>query len=351
MFLTKLANNAFAAWAGVVGTVRSGASDEDPESGFPDATMAPPDSRRLIRDRRYCRILEASCDLNFDQLSIECAWKALQHEMAFVPGGYVKLMQNVIEEHGQGYGLVQLPTDAIDVQPLYVDRTCTTNAAYARFVQAGGYEQPEFWPEEILPWVLQFVDTTGCPGPSGWADGRPKSGELHHPVRGICWYEANAFARWSGKRLPTSAEWQRCGTWPKKQAGDGIEQRFPWGHTFEIANANLWQSELGGPAPANAFLAGSTPNGVHQLIGNVWEWVDTSLPPIDQGDVRLDLEEMMAEVRGAAYDTYFTSQATCQFRSGQPILNRPSNVGFRCCIATDQLVPQPQHAVTQEADE
>lgn len=334
MFLTRLANHAFALWSGQTSPAKPGREDD-----FPDVTGAPLDSRRLIRDRRYCHVLRQHNDLAFDDVSIDFAWKALQHQMAFVPSGSVRLVQDTIREQGNGYALAMQLGEQTPVRAFYIDKHCVTNSDYVRFVQAGGYEKPELWPQEILPWVLQFVDRSEHPGPKFWSQGSPPDDKLDHPVVGICWYEAAAYARWVGKSLPTPAEWQRAGTWPTKQSADGSEQRYPWGNSFELSRANLWQSNVGATLAVGENATGSTPNGVRQLIGNVWEWVDASYPAIHGGDLQLELEELMAEVRGAAFDTYFTSQATCQFRSAQAVLSRTANVGFRCCVAAADLTP------------
>ncbi len=94
--------------------------------------------------------------------------------------------------------------------------------------------------------------------------------------------------------------------------------------------------------PVDDFDQGCTPNGIYQLIGNVWEWVATQYE-CDAGssDVQITLDRPMAEIRGAAFDTYFETQATCQFRSGQPFLYRGRNLGFRCCVPAGQLTPPP----------
>jgi iron(II)-dependent oxidoreductase len=88
----------------------------------------------------------------------------------------------------------------------------------------------------------------------------------------------------------------------------------------------------------NDYYEGSTPNGVYQLVGNVWEWVAAAFECECQDESsRIVFEQPMAEIRGGAFDTYFENQATCQFRSGQPVLYRGANVGFRCCVSVDQL--------------
>ncbi|MCA9160397.1 MAG: SUMF1/EgtB/PvdO family nonheme iron enzyme, partial [Planctomycetales bacterium] len=101
--------------------------------------------------------------------------------------------------------------------------------------------------------------------------------------------------------------------------------------------ANIWSHERCDTIVVNALDEANTPNGVRQLIGNVWEWIDTQYHPASEGSVKVILPEAMAEVRGGAFDTYFASQASCQFRTGQPILDRPNNVGFRCCVSPNEL--------------
>lgn len=306
---------------------------------FPDVSDASPDARRLIRDRRYCKVLSNKSP--FDESSCRYAWRALEYDMALVPGGDVNLSNDTAVATHQGLALEPATDDAIRVASLFLDRNCVTNADFARFVQAGGYSEPNFWPEEVLPSVLQFVDSTGHSGPKFWTDGAPPPNQLDHPVVGVCWYEANAFAVWAGKRLPTSEEWQRSGTWPRGNSGTGAEQRYPWGNAFDPSKANLWASGHHTTVSVREFGQGNTPNGVRQLVGNVWEWVDAQFQPHSSSEVTMHLDESMAEIRGGAFDTYFHSQATCQFRTGQPLLFRGSNVGFRCCVSGDVLPSPP----------
>lgn len=306
-----------------------------------DLSDVAPDTRRLIRDRRYCRVLSNECDVPFDEVSIARAWQAAMHEMALIPGGNVCLQSDTAVATHVGAELVATPDELSVVQSLYLDRECVTNADFARFVASDGYSDPQYWPEEVLPNVLQFVDSSGHPGPKYWADGGHPPAQADHPVVGICWYEANAYATWVGKRLPSTEEWQRAGTWPKGQSGNGTEQRYPWGHGFDPSKANLWASGCGDTVPVSHFREGNTPNGVRQLIGNVWEWVDAQFFPNAEEGVSVMLEETMAEIRGGAFDTYFHSQATCQFRTGQSLLFRGPNVGFRCCISANTLPVPP----------
>ena len=90
------------------------------------------------------------------------------------------------------------------IPSFYLDRLAVTNEDFARFVDADGYGEMDFWPQSVWPSLLQFVDTTGHAGPRFWRQGRPMAGRERHPVVGINWFEARAYTKWCGKRLPTS---------------------------------------------------------------------------------------------------------------------------------------------------
>jgi iron(II)-dependent oxidoreductase len=227
------------------------------------------------------------------------------------------------------------------VKAFYMDRFAVTNADFAEFVAAGAYSKPDCWPRQVLPLLLTFVDSTGVPGPRYWSRGRPPVGKERHPIVGISWYEAYAYAMWVGKRLPLPAEWQRSATW-LQDSQSGEELRYPWGNAFRPELANIAQGSREATVPVDEYHDGCTPNGIYQLVGNTWEWVADLF---DCGGritgLRFAFSEVMAEIRGGAFDTYFDSHGTAQFRSGKPLLYRGPNVGFRCCVSVDALVAPP----------
>jgi len=165
------------------------------------------------------------------------------------------------------------------VQDFFIDREEVTNAAFARFIEAGGYRRPEYWPATMnlgdgaVPReaaLARLIDRSGLPGPRHWSGGRPPAGLELHPVVGVTWYEAAAFARWAGKRLPTASEWWRAALGDQ----DAI---FPWGRD----GANVYQRanlEGRGTEPASARPLGVSPFGVEHLAGNAREWLADSTP-------------------------------------------------------------------------
>ncbi len=160
------------------------------------------------------------------------------------------------------------------VQPFLVDRHEVTNAQYLQFVSAGGYQDPDLWQETMqinggeLAWsdaMATFVDRTGMPGPRTWSGGLYPEGKSDHPVVGISWYEASAYALWAGKQLPTWDQWWRAAL------GDA-ERAFPWGDDVQTAEARA-NFGLMDTQPVGAHPTGVSPFGVQDMAGNVREWL------------------------------------------------------------------------------
>lgn len=284
-----------------------------------------PYAEHMLRNGGYCKLLRESSQWPDD--AIASAAKLMQSDMAFVPAGPARLENiAIMDGNSEACGLFEIEEAAF-----FIDRCAVTNAQFKRFVDAETYRDGAFWPIEVQPFVFQFVDSTGLPGPAGWRDGGYPPEKRDHPVVGVSWHEANAYATWLGKQLPTSSQWQRAGTWWNTEA------RYPWGTSFEKGRANVHCSGNGDTIPVTALAESSTPNGILQLVGNVWEWVDACFSEVEFDGRMVRIDEPLGEIRGGAFDTYLTSQATCRFRSGQSLLNRASNVGFRCAAAAALL--------------
>jgi iron(II)-dependent oxidoreductase len=171
---------------------------------------------------------------------------------------------------------VGLPAYVIDAAPV-------TNGRYVEFIEAGGYTDERWWSPE--GW--RHRTDAGLVAPLFWrrdADGswwRRRFGvveQVHpdEPVVHVCFHEAQAFATWAGRRLPTEAEWEKAARWDPVS---GRSRRYPWGDEEPTPErANLGQLHLG-PAPVGAYPRGASALGVHQLIGDVWEWTSSGWHP------------------------------------------------------------------------
>jgi iron(II)-dependent oxidoreductase len=318
----------------------------------------------LVANGRYALMLRPETKQHLTQVQVMRAIRQLDEAMALVPEGRV-LIGQLAEQSGSACGPMDIDPrltqrNLVKVPAVYLDRFCVTNAEYQRFVDTGGYEQLEFWHEEALPALLDFVDQTGAPGPRFWHDGQYSSDEGRLPVVGISWYEAWAYARWVGKRLPTDAEWTKAAAWPVESAPGRIAQRrYPWGESFDVRRAHMYGSGHQAPVPVDEFPGGMSVGGIHQLVGNVWEW--TASPLAEVADAGLHVSESIMSIRGGAFDTYFENQATCHFQSGEHALSRRRNIGLRLALPMSDLevvneappeqqesdVPQPSESTNE----
>jgi iron(II)-dependent oxidoreductase len=170
------------------------------------------------------------------------------------------------------------PAHRVHVDSFWIDTTPVTNRAYAEFIEAGGYDSSRWWTPE--GWAHRVdADLTA---PQFWSrDGdrwlRRRFGvvepvPMDEPVQHVCAHEADAYARWAGKRLPTEAEWEKAA---RHDPGTGRSRRYPWGDDDPTpAHANLGQRHLQA-APAGSYAAGASAYGVRQLVGDVWEWTSS----------------------------------------------------------------------------
>ena len=174
------------------------------------------------------------------------------------------------------------PAHQVVVPSFYLDTAPVSDAAYQEFIADGGYDDPRWW----TPAGWDHRQRAGLTAPLYWR--REGAGWIRNrfgvtepvppaePVMHVCWFEADAYARWAGRRLPTEAEWEKAARF---DPASGRSRRFPWGDEDPSADrANLGQQYLQ-PAPVGSYPEGAAPSGARQLIGDVWEWTSSDFLP------------------------------------------------------------------------
>lgn len=198
--------------------------------------------------------------------------------MASFSGGVVRLGTN---DRTAAYDN-ERPAHEVELAPFLIDVYPVTNGDYLEFMRAGGYERRDFWSDVGWAWHTEAqVDA-----PKYWMrDGdrwcvrvmdRVTSVDPDLPVCHVCYHEAEAFARFAGKRLPTEQEWEVSAGW------DPVARRmrvFPWGDevaTHRIANVDQLSFAT---APIGAYEGNRSPLGSYGMIGDIWEWTSSDFLP------------------------------------------------------------------------
>ena len=178
--------------------------------------------------------------------------------MVFVPGGEFTLGYESIDALDN-----ERSPHPVHVEDFWIDQALVTVEEYAKFMAAGGYYNSQWWHPDGWIWRQRFSITQ----PRYWQTVQPQA-----PVCGVSWYEADAYACFVGKRLPTEAQWERAARWhPGKQ----ILQTWPWGEEIPSDRHGNFASRQGDVTPVGQFAAGRSATGCDDLIGNVWEWTNT----------------------------------------------------------------------------
>lgn len=237
-------------------------------------------------------------------------------------------------------GMVRVPGvdivlngEQAELRFFYIDRHEVTNRQFKEFVDAGGYQRRDLWEYEflldgeVISWdqgIARFIDRTGRPGPYTWEAGSYPDGDEDHPVAGVSWYEAAAYARFVGRELPTVHHWRRA---------------FAGGMLTWIVPASNLESD--GTVPVGQSQ-GVSWTGAYDMAGNVREWCMNSI-----GDQRVILG-------GSWNDPLYMVQETIYDPGSLPAFNRSPTNGFRLAESGDERsvtqrlrdpVPEPEEIV------
>lgn len=265
-----------------------------------NAELDQPGSLLLDRAQALWTILEHE---EMHQETLAYIWHQLPHARKHAPLGYsasTVTMSAPADVQRRVYipaGLATLGTD-LQVEPFAwdnelnehatfvpafsIDAFNVTNGQFLEFVRAGGYAEPNWWRADDWEWV----EAEHIEHPHFWrrsADGwryRAMFEELPLPETWpvfVTWAEANAFARWKGRRLPTEAEYHRAafGT------PSGHERSLPWGDSLAASSRGTFDFGRWDPEPVGSHSEGASAFGVHDLIGNGWEWTSTVFGPFE----------------------------------------------------------------------
>jgi formylglycine-generating enzyme required for sulfatase activity len=267
--------------------------------------------------------------------------------LAEVPGGSFVMGS----DPGEG-STWEIPETVLELETYYIERTEVTNAQYWRFMSEYGYQNSVYWSDEGWDWKT----ANEIEAPKGWETGTNRIGLLYpdHPVAGISWFEAEAYARWAGRRLPTEAEWEKAarGGCELSGGGDcdsGDERIYPWGADSTYRSLNLYHSGdpyEPGTTPVGFFdgraaggfqtADGASPYGLYDMAGNVSEWTASrrlGYPYVpDDGREAAPFTGTSMAVRGGSWVKY-ASECRISYRSAIDSDDRNLFNGFRCAAS------------------
>ncbi len=255
--------------------------------------------------------------------------------MVRFPGGVVDVGTS---DRGAAYDN-ERPRHLVALAPFSIDVAPVTNRAYLEFVRDGGYTRRELWSDAGWAWREQEK----LIAPKGWrpdGDGyterffdRVRALDPSRPVCHVCYWEADAYARWAGKRLPTEAEWETAASWDHRT---GRKLAYPWGDGAPtLAHANIDQLRFD-TAPIGTYPRNVSPLGCYGMIGDVWEWTSTdfhgypgyeSFPYKEYSEVFFGPEYKV--LRGGSFATR-AGAIRNTFRNWDYPIRRQIFSGFRC---------------------
>ena len=240
-----------------------------------------------------------------------------------IPGGTFWMGAQKTDPEAPGYDPEayedEAPVRRVTVSPFLLGRFPVAVQEFRRFVEAGdeGYLDPRCWHPEGWAWRDRNEHT----GPGSWSE------QLRHPnrpVTEVSWYEADAYCRWVGGRLPTEAE--------RELAARGEEgRRYPWGQEEPDPLRASFAMNVGSPTPVGIYPLGASPEGVHDLAGNVWEWSGDrygAYSPEDEKDPTGPPSGASRVLRGGSF-VFLPGYLRAAFRDDYHSEYRDVDFGFR----------------------
>lgn len=225
----------------------------------------------------------------------------------------------------------EIPAHAVSLNAFSLSKYEVTRGEYRAFMDADGYGKPEFW--SATGWYRKTASGWTQPAywqaAQDWGSGWFTQTDIH-PVVGVSYYEAEAFCKWAGGRLPTEAEWESAAR------GMGAGRSYPWGNIWDAGKCNNLkdQNPAGGgidksqTAAAGSYPQGASTGGCEDMAGNAWEWVQEWYQSYPGNPNPFDATGMYRVCRGGSFNTYASTYRSAG-RSPSSPLSRSHGGGFR----------------------
>ncbi|MDT0616218.1 SUMF1/EgtB/PvdO family nonheme iron enzyme [Streptomyces lancefieldiae] len=239
-----------------------------------------------VVQQRFAALLTERAAAEHDERAEELLRTDPRTRRHHVDGKVMTLVEEGIYLAGPENRSVWLESFHIDIYP-------TSNEDYAKFVLATGHRPPQHWPGGHCPVVLAT-----------------------HPVVWVTWHDANAYAQWAGKSLPTARQWEKAARGPRGRV-------YPWGNEPTAAKANTAEAGIDATTPVSRYQSGVSPYGAFDMCGNVWEWCSTEEEP---GAGRYHL-------KGSAFTSPF-ERAAPSLQNAANATMKDNDTGFRCVVST-----------------
>ena len=288
-------------------------------------------------------------------------WWLIQHETQhqetialllqlsrFQSGNFPKIARNPMRStSGQSSAMITIPpgeflmgcdrvqaqdnertTQKIYLDSYQIDTYPVTCSEYQCFIEKGGYDDPKHWSKEGWQWKQENLITQ----PLYWIASEEYS---DHPVYGVSWYEAQAYAKFIGKRLPSEAEWEKAASWDETHQQQRL---YPWGEALPDINRCNYGNQISQTTPVTHYAQNKSAYGCQDMLGNVWEWTDSWFCPYPNfqsypypGYSQIYFDQQHRVLRGGSWATG-TWGLRNSFRNWYHPWVRQILAGFRCAV-------------------
>lgn len=318
------------AGAGITTNPTSGASTTDANGNYTIGNVPPANYAVIASKIGYCSnsrsMTVTAGNTSTANIALTVAWAGI--DWVSIPAGNFT-MGSTAADTAIWHEINEYPQHIVYLDSYQIDKYEVTNNQYSVFMAAGGYSNIAYWTTEGWTWRTSNSITA----PLYWLSGQYNSGNAFpsHPVVGVNWYEAYAFCQWAGGHLPTEAQWEKAARYTDTRY-------YPWGSTWDAAKCNSTYNtppdNFTYSSPVGYFSAGASYYGVHDMAGNVFEWVNdwySSTYYNDPGATSNPTGPTSGTHRHFRGGSFHMPASLCRVacRSVAPPASRDSHSGFR----------------------